>query len=145
MGPIWGRQDPGGPHELCYLGYLHNGNSYTGKTASSYWSTLHHVYVKRHLRIYVYLCLSENIIKVLYHTIHIYKTVTAIYNSANYVSVISHGCCTGNNSINSQDCKYWFQCTYRIIILYRTLKDSCCSFLIMLVFAMPRKCHTRGH
>ena len=20
MGPIWGRQDPGGPHELCYLG-----------------------------------------------------------------------------------------------------------------------------
>ena len=22
MGPIWGRQDPGGPHELCYLGYF---------------------------------------------------------------------------------------------------------------------------
>ena len=21
MGPIWGRQDPGGPHELCYLGF----------------------------------------------------------------------------------------------------------------------------
>ena len=24
LGPIWGRQDPGGPmlaHELCYLGY----------------------------------------------------------------------------------------------------------------------------
>ena len=21
MGPIWGRQDPGGPHELCYLGW----------------------------------------------------------------------------------------------------------------------------
>ena len=20
MGPIWGRQDPGGPHKLCYLG-----------------------------------------------------------------------------------------------------------------------------
>ena len=20
MGPIWGQQDPGGPHELCYLG-----------------------------------------------------------------------------------------------------------------------------
>ena len=20
MGPIWSRQDPGGPHELCYLG-----------------------------------------------------------------------------------------------------------------------------
>ena len=20
MGPSWGRQDPGGPHELCYLG-----------------------------------------------------------------------------------------------------------------------------
>ena len=20
MGPIWGRQDPGWPHELCYLG-----------------------------------------------------------------------------------------------------------------------------
>ena len=23
MGPIWGRQDPGGPHELCYLGWRH--------------------------------------------------------------------------------------------------------------------------
>ena len=22
MGPIWGRQDPGGPHELFYLGLL---------------------------------------------------------------------------------------------------------------------------
>ena len=22
MGPIWGQQDPGGPHEPCYLGYL---------------------------------------------------------------------------------------------------------------------------
>ena len=22
MGPIWDRQDPGGPHELCYLVYL---------------------------------------------------------------------------------------------------------------------------
>ena len=20
MGPIWGQQDPAGPHELCYLG-----------------------------------------------------------------------------------------------------------------------------
>ena len=25
MGPIWGRQDPGGPHELCYLGLLYWG------------------------------------------------------------------------------------------------------------------------
>ena len=23
MGPIWGRQDPDGPHELCYLGIFH--------------------------------------------------------------------------------------------------------------------------
>ena len=22
MGPIWGRQDPDGPHELCYLGHI---------------------------------------------------------------------------------------------------------------------------
>ena len=31
MGPIWGRQDPGGPHvgphELCYLGYSFGTNS----------------------------------------------------------------------------------------------------------------------
>ena len=24
MGPIWGRQDPGGPHGLCYLGSLNS-------------------------------------------------------------------------------------------------------------------------
>ena len=25
MGPIWGRHDPGGPHELCYLGRQEDG------------------------------------------------------------------------------------------------------------------------
>ena len=35
MGPIWGRQDPGGPHELCYLG------NYTVACSSvSYWTML---------------------------------------------------------------------------------------------------------
>ena len=29
MGPIWGRQDPGGPHELCYLGCRQQNNSPT--------------------------------------------------------------------------------------------------------------------
>ena len=28
MGPIWGRHDPGGPHELCYLGRQEDGGNF---------------------------------------------------------------------------------------------------------------------
>ena len=28
MGPIWGRHDPGGPHELCYLGRQEDGGHF---------------------------------------------------------------------------------------------------------------------
>ena len=28
MGPIWGRHDPGGPHELCYLGCQEDGGHF---------------------------------------------------------------------------------------------------------------------
>ena len=28
MGPIWGRHDPGGPYELCYLGRQEDGGHF---------------------------------------------------------------------------------------------------------------------
>ena len=28
MGPIWGRKDPGRPHELCYLGRQEDGGHF---------------------------------------------------------------------------------------------------------------------
>ena len=47
MGPIWGRQDPGGPHVgpmsfaiwdvILWPSYLHNGIFYTVKTTYLYW------------------------------------------------------------------------------------------------------------
>ena len=37
MGPIWGRHDPGGPHELCYLGRQEDGGNFV--LASMCWNS----------------------------------------------------------------------------------------------------------